>query len=69
MVEDELLLSHFCPQLTGIAIGAAVALSLIGIVVYFVYKKVKESSKSGRLARTRRIWVTEVNGRWSSWEG
>ncbi|XP_026542532.1 patatin-like phospholipase domain-containing protein 7 [Notechis scutatus] len=31
-------------MLTGMAIGAAVALSLIGIVVYFVYKKVKESS-------------------------
>uniref|UniRef100_A0A8C5WQQ8 lysophospholipase n=1 Tax=Laticauda laticaudata TaxID=8630 RepID=A0A8C5WQQ8_LATLA len=33
-------------MLTGIAIGAAVALSLIGIVVYFVYKKVKESKQS-----------------------
>ncbi|XP_039178861.1 patatin-like phospholipase domain-containing protein 7 isoform X2 [Crotalus tigris] len=33
-------------MLTGIAIGAAVALALIGIVVYFVYKKVKESKQS-----------------------
>uniref|UniRef100_A0A670ZE79 lysophospholipase n=1 Tax=Pseudonaja textilis TaxID=8673 RepID=A0A670ZE79_PSETE len=46
MVEGERFLSHFCPQLTGIAIGAAVALALIGIVVYFVYKKVKESKQS-----------------------
>ncbi|KAG8142053.1 hypothetical protein E2320_006687 [Naja naja] len=33
-------------MLTGIAIGAMVALSLIGIVVYFAYKKMKESKQS-----------------------
>ncbi|XP_025022047.1 patatin-like phospholipase domain-containing protein 7 isoform X2 [Python bivittatus] len=33
-------------MLTGIAIGVAVALALIGIVVYFVYKKVKQSKQS-----------------------
>ncbi|XP_060126384.1 patatin-like phospholipase domain-containing protein 7 isoform X3 [Zootoca vivipara] len=33
------------PQLTGIIIGATVALLLIGIVVYFVYRKVKQSKQ------------------------
>ncbi|XP_063001036.1 patatin-like phospholipase domain-containing protein 7 isoform X2 [Elgaria multicarinata webbii] len=32
-------------MLTGMVIGAAVALSLIGIVVYFVYRKVKDSKQ------------------------
>uniref|UniRef100_A0A8C2U4N3 lysophospholipase n=1 Tax=Coturnix japonica TaxID=93934 RepID=A0A8C2U4N3_COTJA len=34
---------EFLSQLTGIAIGAAVALFLIGIVVFFVYRRVKRS--------------------------
>uniref|UniRef100_A0A8D0LC30 lysophospholipase n=1 Tax=Sphenodon punctatus TaxID=8508 RepID=A0A8D0LC30_SPHPU len=32
-------------MLTGIIIGAAVALSLIGIVVFFIYRKVKQSKQ------------------------
>ncbi|CAI5799288.1 patatin-like phospholipase domain-containing protein 7 isoform X2 [Podarcis lilfordi] len=32
-------------MLTGIIIGATVALLLIGIVVYFVYRKVKQSKQ------------------------
>lgn len=37
--------SEFLSQLTGIAIGAAVALFLIGIVVFVIYRRVKQSSK------------------------
>ncbi|KAF7237218.1 Patatin-like phospholipase domain-containing protein 7, partial [Varanus komodoensis] len=33
------------PELTGMVIGAAVALLLIGTVVYFVFRKVKESKQ------------------------
>lgn len=36
---------EFLSQLTGIAIGAAVALFLIGIVVFVIYRRVKQSSK------------------------
>uniref|UniRef100_A0A8B9CR36 lysophospholipase n=1 Tax=Anser brachyrhynchus TaxID=132585 RepID=A0A8B9CR36_9AVES len=36
---------NFFPQLTGIAIGAAVALLLIGIVVIVIYRRVKQSKQ------------------------
>lgn len=43
--KDSHLLFNYFSQLTGILIGAAVALALIGIVICLVYRKVKQSSK------------------------
>lgn len=49
MLEEKLVFiskPQLCFQLTGVLIGAAVAVSLIGIVVLFLYRRFKLSRES-----------------------